>query len=697
MKTLLFVLLSLITFNLGYSQIAYYDAIELAKHLNPGTNDLKLSSEVFEILDFYLDPSKENTKKELFDAFDHISNPQRDPNPFISFSGTIQSADDDANTTFENKIESIASSVSSFNITTIADGAAQFLVERAKEEIMLAYFSGFKKVFEEQKEIELLFPTTSTYILTLDPYQYATLLHALRDAFIEDLSKLPNNISSLSTLEKEPYQSFFKENEGLLFLLALDVAQSVDDGDNFAEVLYHLGSSGNPYLSKMTGKYQTLHEYLKLSRVLSESVRSKDNASVWVPFGKLEDLIKNPTTFKLYLGLVHHKLDTIQVGNNTVQVNLGKFSADIKQIESGFLQLSAAFNRLDRARTKIENFTIQNKTPDIASVKTFTSSIIHLLNELNSFGIIINRNDITKLNEDYDKFIKVIDQGFSIYENLQAKKYTAAVIDASILLDRIYLNPKFNGQIVTLKQTLETKYSVTNIDNSIDKQIQSLKNQIKKLEEDGLDITSLNEDLKQLQIYKNINTIEQRLIKYGTFISIIAEADSAEQVKKAIEAIVLPVTSYRIKRISKTSIDINAYLGAFLGPEIDSEKGKPGFGFGSWAPLGISLSGTDRHRFSKGKASNTLFISMFDIGAFASFRLGNTEEALPEFTLQNIIAPGVFYIRGIKESPLAWHLGVQYGPQVRKIEDGLDAASIRFNIGLSVDIPLFNIRATPNN
>jgi hypothetical protein len=96
-------------------------------------------------------------------------------------------------------------------------------------------------------------------------------------------------------------------------------------------------------------------------------------------------------------------------------------------------------------------------------------------------------------------------------------------------------------------------------------------------------------------------------------------------------------------------------------------------------------------------------VSVIDIGAITSFRLVNDDtETLPEFNWNNILAPGMYYVNGLKNTPLSWGLGLQYGPQLRDIEkDGttLELSDSLFSVRLflSVDIPIFNFytRNTP--
>jgi hypothetical protein len=217
--------------------------------------------------------------------------------------------------------------------------------------------------------------------------------------------------------------------------------------------------------------------------------------------------------------------------------------------------------------------------------------------------------------------------------------------------------------------------------------------------------------------------------KYGIFMGNVAQAENSQQVKEALDAAALPVGSYRIKRNAFVDISFNAYPGVSLGVEfrkdipagieIDKRKWVAAFS----APVGIAFSlgsvrtkknlpasaASDTRYFRKWKegqelrgkylsgSSHSLFVSIIDVGAITAFRLGDDNtEALPEFTWQNILAPGAFYVFGLKNTPLSLGAGVQYGPQLRKIDDTnatLDKSLLTVKAFIAVDIAIFNFYA----
>jgi hypothetical protein len=204
------------------------------------------------------------------------------------------------------------------------------------------------------------------------------------------------------------------------------------------------------------------------------------------------------------------------------------------------------------------------------------------------------------------------------------------------------------------------------------------------------------------------NKLLPRLLKYGSFMANMANAETSEDVKNAIDAVALPAGSARIKRETTFNIEINGFVSAFGGEEKYSfeENGIRGARWrpvaGLTAPIGLAFSLSPPHgkNCKSGFGSFTLLGSIIDLGAITSFRFKDPGVSeLPEVKLANIFSPGAFVIYGIPRTPISFGYGWQYGPALRHIDD--KAATItsekfygwRFFIG--ADIPLFSIYTKP--
>lgn len=183
----------------------------------------------------------------------------------------------------------------------------------------------------------------------------------------------------------------------------------------------------------------------------------------------------------------------------------------------------------------------------------------------------------------------------------------------------------------------------------------------------------------------------------------VADAEKPEDVKAALNAAALPAGSSSIKRQTPFNVSINSYLGFHIGEEKLEETGWGNIR-GVSAPVGVAVSTHIKWPF-KESGSISLFGSIIDIGAVASYRLTNDEgvETLPEMKLENIIAPGAYLIYGLPKAPISFGYGWQRGPQLRGItvttpigeEPPLASYDLangyRWTFFIAVDIPLFNL------
>lgn len=191
------------------------------------------------------------------------------------------------------------------------------------------------------------------------------------------------------------------------------------------------------------------------------------------------------------------------------------------------------------------------------------------------------------------------------------------------------------------------------------------------------------------------------LVKLIHFVNDVAVSDSPEAYEKAIEAFVLPVGSSSLKEKAKSYYAINSFPGLLGGVEINNDIDNSGF-IGFTAPVGLYLqpwgSGTSFIN------SFGIFLPLIDIAAPVRLRLddSNETETLPDFEFKDILAPGAYLVFGIRNSPFAFNLGIQYGPKLRDIAidntgDVEDVESYRFGLGLTIDIPLVTLSSRYKN
>lgn len=193
---------------------------------------------------------------------------------------------------------------------------------------------------------------------------------------------------------------------------------------------------------------------------------------------------------------------------------------------------------------------------------------------------------------------------------------------------------------------------------------------------------------------------DKNVIKIIHFVNDVALSETAEDVEQALDAFALPTGSYTVKRNAISNVSINSYPGILGGIEFskyNNQKGEGAIGF--TAPVGISFNTPIRNV--------NAFIPIIDIAAPVRLRLDGESETktLPEFNFKNILTPGFYLSYPLKNTPFAFNLGAQYGPELNfedEDSDGNPLANFNkdtfsINLGIVIDIPLFTIYNKPRS
>ncbi len=651
MKTQLILLsLTLLVLTNVFGQSSYYDAVELGK-LNTTDVGGKLifskndSSHLVKVLK-RLYPNS-TTYSELANKFSS--------NPFIRLPVlTNMSSRTPYNISSINSERISLGSLGGLDVTNIADGIAQFLIERANEEINVWFFQKFKDDLKANEELRTLFPTTNGFIQVTEPYQYAQNLQLLHEAFKKDLSAIIENLETLATSAK--YQKLSETNielkSALLGLAGASIVGKLKKGIHPADVIDSLGQK--KYLK---GVGNNLYSSVRLLSIASQSLRDSTKGKGYINAKAFkENVLNEKITFQIYLGLLYQELEGVYFYKNVRSVgdsikiqdvlkNNAKIILDTKDFGLGLVaRLNQLENDLEKLRKKTD--TIDVKYTDY--YKFFNSTI-----DLVEFGVDANHffpaswlPIPTERKKEIKNFIYVARQGNEIYKNVNEKNYSLAVLNFSLVYD-----------------TLFKKY------------------------QDKLKLVST-----------------PKFIKYAGFMAAVAQAETPTDVKAALKAAALPAGSASIKKQTPCNISINSYLGFHWGDEYleKTTSSNPGWSsiWGVSAPIGIAFSKQLNFPFKNGSIS--LFTSIIDLGAVVNYRLKDDKTAqLPEIKLENILAPGAYLIYGIPKTPISFGYGWQKGPQLRQVNipDPNNSGQFkndvlngyRWTIFIAVDIPLFNL------
>jgi hypothetical protein len=557
--------------------------------------------------------------------------------------------------------------ISGLDVTNIANGLSALLIDRAKQELTIAFFNRFKAFANKHKEFGLLFPATTNNLEKLLTFSYPQVLPILRNGFFSDLRALPVNLPGL--LNIDPYKQFFdKYPELRITVSALSLISEVQSGASTPpQALNEFAADNNWPQEGATQLMKNLHATIQIAALVSQSLRNSDSKKIWVAPSDFKILATTPALSTIYFGLLWQQANTNKI----------TFYPDVNHPDQAVTLTSLLQQRVQPLVGRLTQFvaladqvgdafhTIQtNKTGGKANTNTdyynYISATIDAIDT--AFGIV----DLFSPSLNAKPYLALARTGNAIYKDVYSQQYTQGVSDA---LD-------FLGQIGALAKgyTQATQADAKAKANAIE----------------------------------TLTEFVQKVKPYILFMANVAEASSATDVQAALNNAILPVGSSAVKKNTHFNIAVQAYLGAYAvtGHTGSNVTGIWADKFGVIAPIGFSIT---PGFLSQGKyGSLSLFLEAFDLGAIVDYQLKTdtvangsgtpTTAVSKSYSVQlgQILSPGVYVEYGAPANlPLALGFGGQYGPGLSKINATGQATvsnpSWRWNFTLTVDLPLFNI------
>lgn len=741
---LLLLLLACVCKNI-HAQIAYEDAKRLYR-MRTAAGDLDAGKDsVWKILANYV-PDSMTSRDAVTSLFNTSSS--GDPNPFIEIAGTEQQAEDRMPSSFS----SLVSAAGGIDVSTIADGLAKFIVQRAKQDLNVMFFSNFKKVIQQHEELRVLFPVTTDFLEVTEPYDYANFINVLREGFQEDLKNLLVNVNKLYELPR--YRGLLQRpefqpvrNTLLMAFSAAGMVSKLSGGAHPADVIADL----NTLALADTGMHSNLFSGLKMLAILSQSIREPENGPAagngWIPAQELKDsLLGNPALFRLYLGLVYQQVENVtfythKSNGQEVAVTFRELLARHGSTAKGISDtLKRYFKTFFGYTQKTEQLIrqIRDASRDSVPADRYYNYFITVADfvdfGLNTYGYFYPAAK-GKYEADLKEYMKLVKKGVEIYKDISDKQYGAAIMNTVVLFDQ-----SLASRIDTIVSALQTASALAMEDYTLLKKVSvshgklngfdstkvyhvsdSLLQQLRAVAADlGIHaneaaledhyeavlqtwrsqllsrVKEYDSTIMNWQVTQDVKTF---LLKYGSFMVSVVEADNSDDVAAAIENAALPSGSSSIKQFSSFSVSINAYLGFFGGLSNKTNTSSQNiYSAGITAPIGLAASWGINSNIV---GAFTVFVPVIDLGAIASFRLNDdTTQALPQLALVNIVAPGIHLIAGrIANTPLSLGVGYQMAPRLRSISgtnaDVISDNEWRWSVSLLWDIPMFNVYAKP--
>jgi len=444
--------------------------------------------------------------------------------------------------------------------------------------------------------------------------------------------------------------------------------QSTNPADLFNTIVLSSEFKDLKIASKTSENYNDYNivSSIELGNVFSQSLVSPDVKQVWISTSQLNSLFTTKNAFKIYLGLLlakeskgDNKVEFYDLKNKKI-VSFGTIlsnnHANYLEFESLIKNAYSAYNAANIAVKKMITASDKSVEVDPQAIYNYYRTLTSSLKPITHNQLLIN-NAGDEFVLVYDKVEKILNPSADLAFHISSKKYSAAIYDASILLSAM------NEYLITDGKTKK---------------------------------------------YDEFKPVIQSFVKYGTLISTVANAQSSDEMKEAIEASILPVGSSAIKRNSAWSSSINAYVGAYAS-YTNEEDYIPTYGLS--APIGINFS----KGFSKtGKGENifkrisnqsySINLQILDLGALVNYYLinGDTATIPNDFSvkLSNVFAPGFNVCYNIPKTPLSIAWGGQYIPTLYKYEqingknELTPTNAWRWQVSVLIDIPLFNLKVS---
>ena len=655
------------------------------------------------------------------------------------------------------------------NQTEIIDAIAIYLAKRVKQEAVMWFFETIKKNASQYELIQTFFPNTITLLQSNEVYEIPNLGSQWRYALSKDFVKLPRNVFT-----SEWFKKWFAEKTGDNGLLLEYLNAGFDIGDllvqrysyrNLVKQLYlQLSNANDNSPNKKLIKPRDIFSLLYAINEECFLISHKDTSYRLLQFEDLRTM--NKDELEIMFSLMDMKygrsisrfFDAATTKNFVIeQQDVNSVRRWLGGIETGIKQFEKIQDDFNKTQEEIKN----GKKEDAVF------SLFNLWESVNALFDLVIPDTLSKpawmngLTQNAGKVKLFTKMGFEVYNQITLSNYAGAVnTTISIIEELFYYNDKkftisdgvFKERLVVVKNKRKDRY-ITQYPEIVNTGIRkdtpaAMKKPEKDIEPTGKktgisqnDTVKLNQanslhhlkrtDTRAAILFERDRHAINLIRKLAGFLNDVMLTTDSKKLAKVVESYALPPGSYKRKRNSWWSLDLNAFVGAHAGYEIARKDIDPfvkplkskGYVYGITAPIGLSLSKTfgrrlrgdsvseslirnpDKLRIAKkslyqrGNATFTITAFIIDIGAVVSYRFNNTADSvLPQdVKWAQLFSPGIQLAYGFRNTPLVISAGYQYTPQLRKIDEqpgdskNRQYNANRFQLALMFDLPLANI------
>lgn len=518
----------------------------------------------------------------------------------------------------------------------LVEGTADFLVERVKDELMLAFFEDFLLELE-QDSFQVLMPNTYLMLKNQEFFNMPSLGRTWKAAFEMDMQEMIPNFTRFAQVQG--WDSNPQTADVLQIMLTSDqILQLVKAGAHPGDMLSVLDQRHGDSLNNISSA-------IRFANILSQNLISdgSNGDSYWVSNTELKELKEFGILYFSAFLYQRNKdyFHSTQLGGQSLASLMKDNYRDVYYHANNLI---LHFKNLQALSEQFHDpLILEQKSRKQAAVISYINGIFDLL-----------------------------DAGFQAYSFTESNYYESDYYN--------HYKGLFGSFILSADAVLNKKYE--------DALLYTLAAM------DGILALVPAKSPEAVTIRK----ISKNLAFYGSFMVDVIYAEDSRDVKAALDNYALPVGSYRLKEKAKRSLTLNAFPGIALASETALGNGisEDGWAVSVTAPIGLAYSWNKMSENNR----NSIFVSILDIGAAFSYRWGASADDMADdkfpqnLEWSHILAPGVHYVRGISGTPVSLAAGVQYVPRLRSIANGNADVSnfdaLRVGVSVVVDIPVFN-------
>lgn len=613
----------------------------------------------------------------------------------------------------------------------VYDAMAIYLVKRVKQESIMWFFEQLRKNMDAYQLVKDCFPGCIALLQSNEIYEAPKMGSLWRYAITKDYATMPEHLFNSKWLERRliKHKAIL---EGLKTSWSL--SRLISQNYSFSDAITALYTSQQVQINNPEAGFD-LNNIVTLFFAINQELRnSRDGKRL-----QFSDLMAmTDKEFEMMISLVDMKYGHVMrnlILASQSQIDIGS-TKHLNVIRKWLGSILLAMQQFENIKMQYQQY-IENKKQN--------GDLQFQYDEYNvwtSLKAIMNAVDIKDAHPDPTVFrvfdartssvIDAMGQVQEVYRLLENKNFAGSVsllFDVTRRLipaeDTLALS---KDELMKYLKTTRLNYYSDVVNNTTDTFIQ--KSFGYQLSVDGdsafvypsglLGYLFKADDTKALAVIRQVSG----------FLNDVAYTRDSKQLAQVIEAYAMPPGSYKLKRGSWFSLDINAYVGAYGGIEWIkvNDTSKAARVYGLTAPIGIAYSKTfgrklkaldtaslgrqfeghpdqlkigRNHFWQQSSTTLTLFFSIIDIGSVVSYRFTDQDGGLPqEVKWAQVFSPGVHLNWGIKNTPLVFAVGCQYTPQLRKISSTLvdyQSNAIRAYAGFKFDLPLFNLKFNSDN